>query len=81
MRLIWLVQAKVAEALLPFAKDNMDLDLKLNNIMYSGYMLFDNPDMLPPEKLEEVLTMGRLMVIIAIFVVSSMISSVIMLVM
>ena len=72
MRLLWLIQALIAQALLPLVKDNAELDLLLNNVIMSGWVLFhDAEGMLPPDKLEQVLMIGRFILMFIILVVSS----------
>ncbi len=75
MRLIFLCQALVAQAILPLVKDG-DFAMKLDQMAMSGWMLFDDPGMLPAEKMEEVINMGRLLLMFMAIVLASEISDI-----
>lgn len=60
MKLCWLIQALVCQAVLPLIKDNWELEFKVQNMVMSGWVLFhDAEHMLPPEQMAQVLIVGR----------------------
>lgn len=71
MKLIWLIQALVCQALIPLSQNNPELNMKLHNIVQSGWILFhDAEGLLTPQQMAMALRVGRFLLALIVFFLS-----------